>query len=1610
MKKFFKIIGWILLCLLLLSGGLTLSLRIPAVQNYLAQSAVNYVSKKFGVKVQIKSFEWNLFRNIDLKGFYVADKKGDTMIYAGSLNAEVSYWSILKREIKIKGVTLENAKIYLQNDTAGTLNLSALFADTKNEITKQVKPASDSLSKPLDLIIELEKLNLTNTDLKFKDLKKHLSVNVFIPGCAINVNKLALQKKLIDIGSFSIDGLKAAVTVESKDENTPPTPISVFKFLPPGWEVRWDGISITNSEFAYNDLNKTPKGKVVDFAHIGLSDISLKTGKGSLHRDSIDVDIKSLAAKEKSGFEIRKLGGLAKVSINEISLRHLALQTGNSQINTYLSLTYSDFEDFNSFSDSVTIKADLNDASISLKDVSYFASNLGVLAHNTIKMSGKLRGKLNDLQGKNISISTATGTYLKCNFYTKGLPNIDETSLNLRIDQFVTSAQDIRMIYPSTLYPPNFSTLGRINFNGDFDGFLTDFVTRGNLYTDIGSANSDLNFKYNKKQAKSAYSGDLSLKDFDLGKWFGDPVTLGKVSLHTSIEGGGIKLETLNAKLLGDVSSLTLMGYDYKDLKVDGLVKGKFFSGNLVAKDQYLDADFTGTVDLTDTLPRYNFAASIRNANFRALHITKDTFNLAGDVTADFSGRKPDNMIGSVILNNVFMQHGHESVVLKNVTLTSAILDNGTKDIRLRSDDIEADIKGQFSFTGLPKALKSYLNYTFTKDYADTSQVDPQQFNFEVRIFDSSAISRVVDPRFKEIRNTVLTGEFNSVNHILNVQGSIPELVFDAYTLKKFDLNATSKDGVIDVMAKLDKVYASDSVLVDGFMFHSATEGDEFRFDLKATDAKKYNRADLTAYLKPLKSSAEIRLLPSEVWLGGNKWSFKPDNRIVIHGKQITTDSLVFASGIQSIRLDSYLKNDTSTSINVQMSETSLGDFVNIFNNKIRDFKGTVNGSVKVEDIFSSPAPTGFIEIKDFYLGTIPIGIIKVNSTLDNAEKKINIGATLFGDQSNLAINGYYDLANTSLNLDNDISSINLNFLNHPLFAKYVRHVSGTASAKLNLHGPIKALDLKGNLRINDAKVNVTYINTTYTLKNEDIDVQDGFFDIGTIDVIDSFNNKAFGTGRIYHEHFKKITLDLHVNTDKMQVLNTTVKDMPVFYGNGIVKGNVNFTGTIPAVTIRAYAQVKAGTHCAIPINNTYETNRYSFLHFTSKSDTVTVKAKEDIKVKGVNFILDLDVNPEGVLDIILDPATGDILTSSGRGEIKVEILRSGEFNIYGRYEIDRGNYLFTMQNIVNKKFEIDRGGTIIFRGDVNNALLNADAVYQVKTSTYDLISDLLVANGQLPGSDADLRSKNRINVDLLLKLKGILQSPEISFDIRPIDPDPAVRTYVDNKMQLMRTTESEMNKQVFGLLVMNRFLPAGNSSTDAITSSRSIGNSATNTVSEFLSSQLSLYMGSFFENINVRDLDINLNFKTYDQASLAALTSDNLNARREVQLALTKKFFNNRLSVNVGGNLDFGDNYQNAVGSPTGVSNNKSTYATGDFQVEYVLDKNGAWRAKTYNRNDYDNFNNRNINKTGIGLSFRQDFDNWADLFRRRAKKPKKQSLPKPAAKPEEAPKTSNK
>jgi hypothetical protein len=260
------------------------------------------------------------------------------------------------------------------------------------------------------------------------------------------------------------------------------------------------------------------------------------------------------------------------------------------------------------------------------------------------------------------------------------------------------------------------------------------------------------------------------------------------------------------------------------------------------------------------------------------------------------------------------------------------------------------------------------------------------------------------------------------------------------------------------------------------------------------------------------------------------------------------------------------------------------------------------------------------------------------------------------------------------------------------------------------------------------------------------------------------------------------------------------------------------------------------------------------------------------------------------------------------------------------------------------------------------------DAVYEVRTSMTDLISDLISESGNTQ-SQLAAAARTRVPTRLALKLTGVLERPTIGFDIRAIDPDPAIKSYVEQKLAILKTNDNEMNKQVFGLLVMNRFCHNRHSETQWLTPIW--GGTAANTVSEFVSSQLSNYLSSLLGYANVNNLDINIDYRQYDQASGTTANPNATNdIRRELQLELSQRFLNNRLSINAGGNIDFG-NSQVVQGGST----SRSVIPTGDFQIEYALTKDGVWRAKAFNRTNYDYYNSRNNNRTGLGISFRKEF-----------------------------------
>ncbi|MCS6935338.1 MAG: translocation/assembly module TamB [Chitinophagales bacterium] len=1595
--------------LALITAGILLGVRSHRVQTWLAQRAAAYITEKTGARTSIGQVKITFFTNAELSNFCMEDLAGDTMLYARELSVQFRLFSLLGKKLRIAKIKLAHGAVKIVRDSTGThTNLSEVFR-------KLVSPgASGKKQAPApDWELRLNRLTLLHSEVHYTDYKAGSHLRVLVPLLDVSVNNFGLDNKIIALKTVNAENVDVSVRLTERTIAQPDTPRATH-FLKNIVQVTWEKLNITNASFALHDemLDTVPVSGI-NFHNLKISDLHLHADDGCIVDDTISAHISHLSAREQSGFHLQQLTADVRVSVNDITLSELLLKTDHSEIKDFLALRYTDFYDFRNFMTHVRLDARLTESRLSLRDLNYFLHRLQRLEHNNVLIDGEVRGSISNLRGKNISLRTGSHTQFKGDFSTRGLPDIFETSLNLRIERLATTAADVQRIMPGIKIPDNIKKLGLIYYTGYMDGFLTDIFSEGKLVTGLGTAQTNMSFRFDKKTKRASYSGNLALQNFELGKFLNQEKELGIISLQANVRGRGITPETLDDTITGTISQFVFHNHLYENIRINGRVANKSFTGKLRVNDRALSMDFTGKADLSGTQPVLKFEASIDSVKPRELNFGKHDIFFAGDVVADFTGKRLDDAIGNIRLTRCTIRRDTIVATLANASLEARMLSNEHKTITLLSDVAQAQFTGDFTFAELPKALTSFVKKTFTRQPDDTV-IHRQRFTAELQIYDPPEnLTRIIHPSFTRIRNTHALMSFNSIQQQLDARVTIPELRFGNLHLQRTNLTALSAEGFFDFDLHVDKLYSRDSVWLDTLSVIAKTlENKDIRLDIRVADKTNFNHAHIVSRITPQVQQALVRLEPGDVKLGNYHWRFDPGNYILVRGKQITSHGLVFRSDEQRVYIASYLKNDTSTCVRITLDNTSIADFTGIFTQKVRDIQGNVNGKIVMEDVFYRPLVFADFVVNEMHLGNELIGDVNIESKLDEGGKRILLLGSVksahpvWYNQNNINLKGYLTLdAKPTISVFMDAPRIGLNFLNYKFFEKYVKDCRGYARAKAMLEGPLNKLTLKGDVWLINDTVTVSFLNTTYHVRSHRVRLDERGFDFGKAVVFDIRDSMITATGRINHENFKKFSIDLTAETENGQFLNTNENLSPYFYGEAYGAGSVRFKGPFTLIQIHAVASTRSGTYCRLPITTSYETNRYTFFKFVNKTDSAQPVKTTPPRVSGVNFTLDLDVTPDARMDIILDPIAGDVLTGYGHGNLKVEIPRSGNISMYGTYEIDRGNYLFTLQNIINKRFDIYKGGTINFNGDIYKANLLVDAVYQVRTSTTDLIEDVISTGGvgQQGGNNLNQQlaaSQSRVPVRLFLNLRGPLERPNIGFDIQVVDPDPTIKSYIDQRIAQLKLYENDLNKQVFGLLVMNRFLPQSflNQGGSNPASGNFVGGTAANTVGEMLSTQLANYLNSLLSSTDVKalqNLNINLGYRQYDQLSNNANTTNpvvSLDTRREIQLALQQRLLNNRLIINAGGNLDIGNS--NLVQSGTGHSTGaRAVIPTGDFQLEYLLTPDGAWRARAFNRTNYDFYNSRNNNRTGVGISFRKDFDKPREIFIRNKRNVRKKS-----------------
>lgn len=1453
------------------------------------------------------------------------------------------------------------------------LGIVAYFAvQSYNFQTYLAKLATEFLSKELETEIKVDRIELdlfSKLHLKNVIIYDRHKDTVLSGNFVAEVSKFDYSAKSITIKRIELENTSVKIIYHKNEKNLNIDFLVDYfagdqevKKIKKGkqWEVSLNSIELNNVCFAYRDERQlTDISKNMNFNNLLFTETFGIISNIKLDKDYTQVKVKDFTTKEQCGFKLKKLNVTSKISSVECLLTNLNLETDSTKINGNIEFAYNEWADFNDFINKIKINSELRDGTrVSFIDIARFAPDLNGL-NKTIYLNGLIHGFVSDLNLKNFKLSYGKHTCFNGDMQLSGLPVFKTTYLKFKARQIATSYNDLAQTpnYPFSeggylQIPSELKTFGVITYKGMFDGFISDFVSKGTLSTALGKIDTDLRMKIGKKEEDIIYDGRIEAHQFNLGALL-SLSSLNNLNLTTKIKGSGLSLAKLRATLDGQISSCNYNGYTYKGISFDGSFLDKVFKGKTLSKDANANFDFDGTINFKNKVPEMDFISNINQLNLSELNLASKTSADSGIFSSliliNLKGDNLDNLTGQINFDDTKYKTKTKTYKLSSFNLD---LDQAQqeKTIKLTSAYFNTYLKGKFGLSTLAPSFSQFLsNYypTFFKSANNNLYTDSLSFNVLVKNFTN--IKELFVPDLMLAPGTKLTGNFAARFNQMDFSFSSAMLDYHNIKFESPLFNAKTEGKIISSELNGKKLAFTDSVFIENFNLCLRSRDKNTKYDFEWDDLlKPSNKGEFAGQVLFSNQSIYLQHDTINIVVKDSAWTLTTTNPSVFNlDGSYFINPLVFKSNAQSVGIAGTLANNSKNILAVNFSNVILEQFKPILSVYKIDLKGFLTGDMQLQIIDKQLAADGNLNFDKFIINNNNLGILSVKSKYDPFKKSLNLdGYTSLGSdillgttQKNISFEGnyYFDNREESIDIDFKASPANLNIINpylEGILSMKYAYVKGSGK----VHGNPNNVKIDGKLNLFKSEVKVDYTNVIYNITG-DIEISPD--QIRFVDLLLSEKNlKASpqGTlnGNLFHDKYSKMQLDYSLYYNNMLVLNTNEKLNKTFYGKMYGNGHLDIYGFLNNLHMIVSYESTKNSKFFLPLDGPNEIENSDFIKFVKKD---TVKQIEE-KISGFDLDMNVVVNPELQTKIILDKKTGDVITAQGNGNINLKISTLGKFDMVGDYFFTNGNYNFTLENLINKKFDIEPGSVISWAGDPLNAQIDIVTSYKQKASVAPLLNNS--------------EDKGRYAVDCQLLIGNKLLEPSINFKIDFPTLDPSLKSRISNVL----SDDVELNRQVFSFLLFRNFVtPAVFSGGGGVVNA---GSAAASTGSEMLSNNLSNFLNSTVGNLTgIKDLQLGLNYRTKDAVTGQA-----------VDLALSKQFLNNRVTVD--GNFGVNNNPQARNG------------LIGDVNVEYKLSEDGRYRIKGFNRTN-DNTQLTTLGgqySQGIGIFYREEFETINALF----------------------------
>jgi hypothetical protein len=1331
------------------------------------------------------------------------------------------------------------------------------------------------------------------------------------------------------------------------------------------WNISSKNIEFENGSVTYDDHTFPDTVHTIYPSHVHLSKIHASLPEVLLANQHFALQCKKLGFTDAKGFDLREFSGNMIYLDDSLSLDRIQIGTGHSTLKAGLQVYGYRLENIYTHPERIKFDLKIDECLVNAKDLDYFMNDNFLTEHDidNINLRVIADGNLADINLDKLEFLLDDGISARINGQLKNLlkPEIIclgdvRTELNIKTNfllEAVDSLKNLEIILPDELI-----------INSEIDGCYNNLNIKALLQSSMGDIL--LNAAYSKPgpDSEDLLNLVMNVNDLELGRILMLD-SLGKINFRNESTLKGLKSGPGSFEANIIVDSVYFNQHIIKNLQLASTYDDNNFDITLESKDSlmYFHLDLEGQI--IDSLIALNADINLERMDLGRLGLFEEPFQLSARITSEKRISK-GCLDGSLELTGLVI-NSENTFEFDTISMYLHIKKDSMF-FELQSEPIQGQYSSNIPFNQLDQRILNFYRHHFVKD--DTVLFPERNGKLKFSFFSDKPMENLIllIPGLEDFHFSRIEGELNELNKTSRFALSIPRIAYQDIVIDSITLITESMPEKLNYKINVPDIsyqkYGIENLNLYGqtqsgtvkniLVLHGSSEPPLFRagFTIDHTESGQF----------------VFTINPDSLFINSKLWEVMGDNEIIYDKGKRIFGKIHISDGEESLLA---LASDTLYKMNIaNFHIANLSGFMQSFNPSF-DASGMLNMELDANLRKDGLQINTLISISDFAFQQTHFGDVGIRAGNDS-DNIILCQLDLVNGENNLLVTGKYDLKEKN----NPISAeahLQLNKLSefHSFGNSFITDPRGKINGNLSIQGNKDNLNTKGEMVFESLDVLIAPLNNRYRAEKETLLIENNRFRFNDFTLLDSAENRFVVNGFTQFNSFNEINLDLQLKANQFAVYNVAKSADPNLYGKLIISMDAGIKGNIDNPKILADLSVDNGTNMtyALPSKNFDLVDSEGIVEFVNLNDKDTIleigfqqyisdTLLSKLNWLDLNAVLTIDKTAQFMID--MDPVSGDYIKFGGAGNLNIVVQQNQLPKVTGTYFFEHGIYEVSFYGLVKKTFQFQPGSSISWSGNPYNAMLNMKAIYNIRTASAGLVSREIygLSDEEKGPYRRSLPYSVGINID------GHLDKPVISFNIDLEEEERRSFPLVESKLNQLNDSgyESELTRQVFGLLTIGSFIPETTGPGNASSYGSALATTAAaNSLNSILTNELNKLSGKY---IKFADLDIGM--QTFSDIESGGQTT-----RTTMDVRLSKKLFNERVTIEAQGSFDL----QNEADKYMHASEESNVHS--DFAIIYDLREKGDYKLKAFQRSAYDIIY-KNTQMGGVAIIFLMEFDNY--------------------------------